>query len=453
MNGDAWERRERARGGGAPEDDDTRPRQERARGGGAPEDGVGRHDPVVTGIGAVTPLGLSAVETWEGLLAGRSGIGPIESFDASDLAVRIAGEVRGFDGEAVLGPKRYRRSARFSQLAVAAAREAVRDAALEPGLIADRTGVVVNAAVAGEPETERNVRAMIEGGPRELSPYFVPSTILNMAACEVAIDLGAHGPVSASALACASGTAALLEARRLILSGEADAVIAGGTDAGISRSMFAGLALMGPLSERNDEPSLASRPFDADRDGFVFGEGAVVMVVESSRHARERGARVYGTVAGGALTADAFHISAPERSGVHAARAIELALRSAGATPADLDYICAHGTGTRANDTAETRAIRLALGEHADRVPASSPKSMVGHLIGAAGALSVMVCLLAIRDGIVPPTTNLHTPDPECDLDYVPLTARRTPVSLAAANAFGFGGQNCVVVVRAIDRS
>ncbi|MGH2872142.1 MAG: beta-ketoacyl-[acyl-carrier-protein] synthase family protein, partial [Solirubrobacteraceae bacterium] len=268
-------------------------------------------------------------------------------------------------------------------------------------------------------------------------------------ACEVAIDLGAHGPVNASALACASGTAALLEARRLILCGEADVVLAGGTDAGISRSMFAGLSLMGPLSERNDAPHEASRPFDADRDGFVFGEGAVVLVVESAAHARARGARAYGTIAGGALTADAFHISAPERSGAHAARAIQLALRSAGATPAQLDYICAHGTGTRANDTAETRAIRLALGEHADRVPASSPKSMVGHLIGAAGALSVMVCLLAIRDRTIPPTTNLHTPDPECDLDYVPLTARPADVSVAAANAFGFGGQNCVVVVRA----
>ncbi|MHB1571371.1 MAG: beta-ketoacyl-[acyl-carrier-protein] synthase family protein [Solirubrobacteraceae bacterium] len=407
-----------------------------------------RDDPIVTGIGAVTPLGLTAPDTWAGLLAGRSGIGPIESFDASDLPVQIAGEIRDFDGEEVMGPKRFRRSARFSQLAVAAAREAIADASLNVGAASERTGVVINAAVAGEPETERNVRAMLEGGPRELSPYFVPSTILNMAACEVAIDLGVHGPVNASALASASGTAALLEARRLILSGEADVVIAGGTDAGISRSIFAGLALMGPLSERNDAPTEASRPFDADRDGFVFGEGAVVMVVESAAHARARGARAYGTVAGGALTADAFHISAPERSGVHAARAIELALRSAGASAAELDYICAHGTGTRANDTAETRAIRLALGEHADRVPASSPKSMVGHLIGAAGALSVMVCLLAIRDGILPPTTNLHTPDPECDLDYVPLTARPASVALAAANAFGFGGQNCVVVVR-----
>jgi 3-oxoacyl-[acyl-carrier-protein] synthase II len=226
-------------------------------------------------------------------------------------------------------------------------------------------------------------------------------------------------------------------------------VLAGGTDAGITPTMLAGLAKMGPLSERNDEPELASRPFDLDRDGFVFGEGAVVLVVESAEHARRRGAPGYGSVAGGALTSDAFHMSAPEPSGAQAARSIELALKRSATGPAELDYICAHGTGTRANDTAETRAIKIALGDEATRVPASSPKSMVGHLIGAAGALSVMTCLLAIRDGVIPPTINLHTPDPECDLDYVPLHARETEVRTTAANAFGFGGQNCVVVLKA----
>jgi 3-oxoacyl-[acyl-carrier-protein] synthase II len=265
----------------------------------------------------------------------------------------------------------------------------------------------------------------------------------------VAIDLGARGPVSASALACASGTAALFEARRLIVAGEADVVIAGGADSSLTATMFAGLAKMGPLSERNDEPERASRPFDADRDGFVFGEGAVMMVVESAEHARKRAVRGYGTIAGGALTGDAFHISAPEPSGANAARAISLALQRAGVEPGELGYICAHGTGTRANDKAETRAIKLALGPESAQVPASSPKSMVGHLIGAAGALSVMACLLAIRDEVLPPTINLQTPDPECDLDYVPLTARRASVTTAAANAFGFGGQNCVVVLRA----
>lgn len=403
----------------------------------------------MTGIGALTPLGLTAPETWRGLVEGRSGIREIESFDASGLPVRIAGEVHGFDAEALLGTKRSRRTARFSQLAVAAAREAVADAKLDVAADPDRVGVLVNSAVGGLPETEENVGAMLRGGPREVSQYWVPEMILNMPACEVAIDLKAHGPVSASALACASGTAALLDARRLIMSGEADVVIAGGTDAGITPTMLAGLAKMGPLSERNDAPAQASRPFDADRDGFVFGEGAVVLVVESAEHARARRATAYGSLAGGALTSDAFHMSAPEPSGLHAARAIELALKHSDTTPEQLDYICAHGTGTRANDTAETKAIKLALGEVAERVPASSPKSMVGHLIGAAGALSVMACLLAMRDGVLPPTINLHTADPDCDLDYVPLEARPAKVRAAAANAFGFGGQNCVVVLKA----
>jgi 3-oxoacyl-[acyl-carrier-protein] synthase II len=410
-----------------------------------------RRDPVITGIGALTPLALTAPETWAGLVAGRSGIGPITAFDASDLPVRIAGEVPGFDAEAHLGPKRARRTARFSQLAIVAAREAVADAGLDLSLAPDRAGVVINSALAGWPETDDNERLLYERGPQAMSPYFVPTTILNMAACEVAIDHKVHGPVNASALACASGTAALLEARRLIASGEADVVSAGGTDAGVGRSIIAGLGLMGPMSERNDEPEQASRPFDRERSGFVFSEGAIVFVVESVAHARARGARGYATLAGGALTSDAFHMSAPEPTGAYAAAAISGALRNAGVAPEQLDYLCTHGTATRANDTAETKAIRIALGDAADGVPASSPKSMVGHLIGAAGALSVMACVLAIRDSVVPPTINLTTPDPECDLDYVPGQARQAPVRTAAANAFGFGGQNCVVVVRAVD--
>ncbi len=408
-----------------------------------------RADPVITGIGALTPLANNAPDTWRGLVQGRSGIGPVTSFDASQLPVRIAGEVHGFDAEQELGIKRARRSARFSQLAIVAAREAVADAGLDVSQNHERTGVLINNAVVAMPEAERNIRALVSEGPREVSSYFVPQMIANMPACEVAIDLGARGPVSASALACASGTYAVQEARRWILADEADVVIIGGTDAAVTEVMFAGLAKMGPLSERNDEPERASRPFDADRDGFVFGEGAVVMVLESAAHAAARGARAYGSVAGAALTCDAFHMSAPEPSGVSAARAISLALERAGVPPEELDYICAHGTATKANDRAETRAIRLALGAAADGIPASSPKSMVGHLIGAAGALSVMVCLLAMRDGVLPPTTNLDTPDPECDLDYVPLKARPATVRTAAANALGFGGQNCVVVVRA----
>ncbi|HEX3615456.1 MAG TPA: beta-ketoacyl-ACP synthase II [Solirubrobacteraceae bacterium] len=413
-------------------------------------------DPVITGIGAVTPLGLDVPTSWRRLVAGESGVAAITLFDASELPTRIAAEVKDFDAEALLGTKRVRRSARFSQLAIIAAREAFADAGLQPGpgveQVADheRIGVVVNTAVSGIPETELNINGLAQEGLRGVSPYFVPSMIPNMPACEVAIDLGLHGPVTASALACASGNAALLEARRLILSGEADVVVAGGTDAGITSVMFAGLSNMGALSANNDDPQGASRPFSADRDGFVYGEGAVIFVVESAEHARGRGARSYATLAGGALTTDAFHISHPDPTGRQPRRAMKLALERTTTDPSDVDYICAHGTATRINDAVETSAIRDVYGAAADELLVSSPKSMVGHMIGAAGALGAMISVLAMRDGIVPPTINLENPDPACDLDYVPLVARETTVRTAAVNAFGFGGQNCVVVLKAV---
>jgi 3-oxoacyl-[acyl-carrier-protein] synthase II len=400
---------------------------------------------VITGIGAVSPVGIGREETWQALLAGRSGTGPLTAFDASGLPVRIAAEVRGFDPALVLDSRRVRRTARFSQFAVAAAREAVADARLDLGGENDRVGVVVNAACAGFDTVEAATRELLAEGPF-LSPYFVPSSLANMPACEVAIDLGLHGPVNASALACASGAYALLEARQLVRSGEADAVLCGGTDAAITPAMFAGLISMGALSQRNDDPAGASRPFSADRDGFVFGEGAVILVVEAEEPARRRGAVPYAVVTGGALTADAFHVSAPAPDGIWAERAIQLALKRTGRAPGEVDYVCAHGTATRANDLMETRAIRGALGPAADRVAVSSPKSMVGHMIGAAGALGAMVCALAIRDGVVPPTINLDQPDPDCDLDYVPHRARQRRVRTALANSFGFGGQNCVLV-------
>jgi 3-oxoacyl-[acyl-carrier-protein] synthase II len=412
-------------------------------------------DPVITGIGAVTPLGNDAPTSWRRLVAGESGVAAITLFDASGLPTRIAGEVRDFDPEALLGVKRARRSARFSQLAIVAAREAFADAGLQPGAgiesLADheRIGVIVNTAVTGIPETQANVEGLLADGLRGVSPYYVPSMIPNMPACEVAIDLRLHGPVSASALACASGNAALLEARRLILAGEADVMIAGGTDAGISPVMLAGLSNMGALSANNEDPPGASRPFSADRDGFVYGEGAVLFVVESAEHARARGAHSYGTIAGGALTTDAFHISHPDPTGRQPRRALRLALERTGTDPSDVDYICAHGTATRINDAVETSVIRDVFGPAADELLVSSPKSMVGHLIGAAGALSAMISLLAMRDSVVPPTINLEHPDPACDLDYVPLTAREAQVRTAVVNAFGFGGQNCVVVLTA----
>lgn len=409
---------------------------------------------VVTGFGALTPVGNDRESTWQALLAGTSGIAPITRFDASGMATGIAGEVKGFDPADLFDRKRQRRSARFSQLAVAAAREAVADAGLtvgaaDGGIDAERVGIVLNNAVAGMDGVEAAVDLM-HADPRGVSPYFVSSVIPNMPACEVAIDLGVRGPVTASALACASGIYALLEARRLILAGEADVVIAGGTDSAITPVMFTGLSNMGALSRRNDDPARASRPFDADRDGFVFGEGAVVCVLESAEHARARGVRAYAEIAGGALTSDAFHVSAPDPSGAGAVAAMRGALRSSGTEAADVDYICAHGTSTRINDLAETRAIKEAYRTHAYDTAISSPKSMVGHLIGAAGALSAMVCALAIRDGVVPPTINLETPGEECDLDYVPGTARKTGVRAAAVNAFGFGGQNCVAVLKAV---
>ena len=402
---------------------------------------------VVTGLGAVTPVGNDRESTWRALVKGVSGVDTITAFDPSGLPTRIAAEVKGFDPATLLDTKRVRRSARFSQLAIAAGREAVADA----GLVLDddlktRTGVVVNLAVAGMGEVEAATRQITQPEPARLSPYYVSSVIPNMAACEVAIDLGVHGPVTASALACASGIYAFLEGRRLILSGEADVVVCGGTDASITPVMFAGLSSMGALSKRNDDPARASRPFDTNRDGFVYGEGAVLAVLESAEHAKARGARIYATVAGGALTSDAFHVSAPEPSARWTAEAIRLALQRSGHGPAGIDYICAHGTSTRANDRTETAAIRQAFGPHAGDVAISSPKSMVGHLIGAAGSLSAMVAILAMRDGMVPPTINLDTPDPECDLDYVPNVARPMAVDVAMVNAFGFGGQNVVAV-------
>jgi 3-oxoacyl-[acyl-carrier-protein] synthase II len=404
---------------------------------------------VLTGLGAITPLGNDRETTWQGLVNGKSGIGPITAFDAAHLSTRIAAEVHGFDPATVLEGKRLRRTARFSQFAIAAAREAVDDAGIHLDAdLGERTGVVINAACAGFDTIEDATRRVVGDLHTRLSPYFVSSSLTNMPACEVAMDLGAHGPVTASALACASGIEAVLAARRLIASGEADVVICGGTDAAITPVMFAGLTSMGAMSTRNDDPAAASRPFDADRDGFVFGEGAVVTVLESVEHAAARGKAPYATVLGGALTEDAFHVSAPEPSGRYASAAIAQALRRTGVRPTDVDHICAHGTSTKANDRTETTAIRDVFGADAERVAISSPKSMVGHMIGAAGALGALVCSLAIRDGVVPPTINLHTPDPECDLDYVPNVARAMDVNVAMTNAFGFGGQNCVAVFR-----
>ena len=428
---------------------------------------------VITGLGAVTPVGQDVATTWDGLCTGRSGVSAIESFDPAGLPTRIAAEIRGFDPLTVMDAKQVRRSSRFAQLAVAAALQAVADAELEfdgvpsagpgpdasspadswasigrlsPG-IAARTAAVINTAVGAFGETADGAARFVDRGWRGMGGEFIPAVIPNMAACQVAMRLGIHGPVTAAALACASGNYALVEAARLVRSGEADVVLAGASDASICPLMIGSLSMMGALSTRNDDPESASRPFDAGRDGFVYGEGAVVFVVESARHAASRGARPYARYLGGALTSDAHHIVAPHPEAAFATAAIRQAMAAAGIGPADIDYVCAHGTSTRANDRCETRAIRAALGRRADDVAVSSPKSVTGHLIGAAGALSILVGCLAIRDSVVPPTINLETADPDCDLDYVPKLAREMPVGTVLANAYGFGGQNCSVLL------
>ncbi|HKV46075.1 MAG TPA: beta-ketoacyl-ACP synthase II [bacterium] len=404
---------------------------------------------VITGIGAVTPVGLSAPATWDGLLAGHSGVRPLTRFDASRYPVRIAADVCGFDPLAVMTRKRARRTARFAQLAIAAAHEALRDARLLPvPQIHDRFGVTIATALGGIDIIDAEAPRLAEDSTR-VTPFLLPMLIANMAASAVSIHFGLRGPSNTSVGACASGTIALAEARRWIHMGEADYVLAGGTEAGLTPTIWAALCALGALSARNDAPARASRPFDRDRDGFVYGEGAVVFLVEREEIARAREAYIYAELAGAGMTSDAYHETAPQPEGDIAAGAMRLALASAGAGPAEVDLVVAHGTGTPLNDVSETRAIKHALGERARTVPVSAPKSMVGHLIGAAGALAVLVGVLAIRDGRIPPTINLETPDPACDLDYVPGQARSARVRLALANAFGFGGQNCVVAVRA----
>ncbi len=407
------------------------------------------HRVVVTGLGAITPLGLDVSTFWRRLLAGESGIGPIESFDASQLDVRIAAEVKGFDPRNYMDFKAARRMDRFSQFAVAAAGEAIRDAGLEITRDnAERIGVMLNTGGGGIQTMEREVVTFYQRGPSRVSPFFVPMFAPNMAACQISIVYGITGPVLASVAACAAGTQAFVDALRMLRLGEVDVMLAGGTEAGLTPVAVTAFANMGALSRRNEEPQRASRPFDRDRDGFVFGEGCAVMVLETEEHARRRGARVYCELVGGAVTGDAYHVSAPDPDGLGAARAMRLALRDAKLAPEDVDYICAHGTSTPLNDVTETKAIKAVFGDYAYRVAVSSPKSMIGHLVGAAGAVSGVVCALVIRDGIVPPTINLENPDPECDLDYVPNVARPMRVDVAMANAFGFGGQNAVAVFR-----
>ena len=404
---------------------------------------------VVTGLGAITPLGNDVETFWRNLVDGVSGVAPISSFDPADLEVRIAAEVRDFDPKAWMDFKQARRMSRFSQLAVAAARQAIDHAKLE---IADHNrddiAVVVNTGGGGLQEVAIGEMTMAEKGPQRVSPFMVPMMSPSMAACQISIQNGTRGPVITSVAACASGVQAFVETQRLIEHGDVDVVIAGGTESAIMPVSFAALANMGALSTRNDAPEQASRPFDGDRDGFVFGEAAGILVVESVVHAEARGAEVIAEIAGGALTGDAFHISAPDPSGYGATLAMQRAVRDAHLEPEQVEVVMAHGTSTPLNDATETKAIRAAFGDHADHLAVTSNKSMIGHTLGAAGAMSALAAVLAIRDGVVPPTINQASPDPDCDLDYVPNVARHQPVKVAIINGFGFGGQNAVSVFR-----
>ena len=404
---------------------------------------------VITGLGAVTPIGNDVPTFWENLVKGVSGAGPITVFDASDFSVRICCEVKDFDPGRWMDHKMARRTARVTQFALAAARQALDDAGLTiDGNNAEQVGVVIATGGGGIGLLEESTHTLIEKGPRAINPLLIPTIMPNAVSCLVSIETGARGPILTSTLACASGSYSLLEAYHFIQRGEADVVLTGGSESVFTKLAFASLARMGALSERNDDPQHASRPFDAKRDGFVYGEGGAVMVLEREEHARARGARIYAEVLGGRLTGDAYHITAPDPEGVGAVRAMQGALHSAGLQPTDVDVIYAHGTSTPLNDKTETLAIKKTFGEHAYRLAITATKSMVGHLMGGAGAVSAVAAALTLHHGVIPPTINYEYPDPECDLDYVPNQARRAEARTALVNAFGFGGQNVVVAMR-----
>lgn len=403
----------------------------------------------VTGMGAITPLGNDVEAFWRNLRDGVSGVARITAYDPSGEEVQIAAEIKDFDPKTWMDFKAARRMSRFAQIAVAAAAQAIEHAGLTiDDANRDDIAVAVNTGAGGVGDVAAGQMTYHEGGPKRVSPFMVPMLSPSMAACQISIQNRIRGPVIASVAACASSVQAFVEAQRLIEHGDADVVITGGTESAVLPVSFAALNNMGALSRRNDDPAGASRPFDADRDGFVFGEAAGVVVIESAEHAAARGATPIAEVAGGALTGDAFHISAPDPSGDGAARAMVRALRDAHVEREEVDLVVAHGTSTPLNDATETKAIRAAFGEHAGSLAVTSNKSMIGHTLGAAGVMSALNAILAIRDGVVSPTINYETPDPACDLDYTPNTARQLVVGTAIVNGFGFGGQNAVAVFR-----
>lgn len=402
---------------------------------------------VVTGLGILCPVGIGLDESWRNIVAGRSGIGPVTAFDASGYASRIAGEVKGFNPAEFMSEKLVRRVDPFVRLAIAAARMAYEDSMLSGSDVnPERIGVITGCGLGGLGTIEHYRDVLVQKGPGRLSPFFIPMAIPNMASGQISILLCAKGPNTVVCTACAAGTHAIGESFKTIQRGAADVIICGGTESVITPLAFGGFAAMKALSIRNDEPERASRPFDRDRDGFVIGEGAGILVLEELEHAKARGARIRAEIIGYGLSSDAYHMTAPPEDGAGGAMAMKMALEDAGITPDDVDYINTHGTSTPLNDLCETRAIKTVFGERAYSIPASSTKSMTGHLLGGAGGIEAVFCIKTIEEGIIPPTINYENPDPECDLDYVPNVARKADVKVVMSNSFGFGGTNAVLI-------
>ncbi len=409
---------------------------------------------VVTGVGLVSPLGIGTEANWTALCEGRSGIGPITHFDASQYSTRIAGEVKGFNPLQFIDKKDVKKMDVFIHYAIAASQFAMDDARLTlPPALAPRVGVYIASGIGGFSTIEREHRTLLESGPRRISPFFIPASIINLAAGQVSIRFGAKGPNLATCTACAASAHAIGDAYHIIRRGDADAMIAGGSEAAITPMGVGGFAAMRALSTRNDEPARASRPFDRDRDGFIIGEGSGVVILEELEMARRRGATIYAELVGYGLSADAYHITTPSEDGDGAVRAMRMALENAGVRPDEVDYINAHGTSTPHNDRLETLAIKRYFGEHATKLAVSSTKSMTGHLLGAAGGLEVGITALALKHQVLPPTINLDHPDADCDLDYVPHVKRPATIRHALSNSFGFGGTNGALLFKRFDES
>lgn len=406
---------------------------------------------VVTGLGMLSPLGLTVNESWEGLQAGRSGAAPIEAFDTTNFSTRFSASVKGFNPEAFMPAKDARRMDSFIQLGMAAGVQAFQDS----GIVvteenAARIGCLVGAGIGGLGTIEQNHDALRDVGPRKVSPFFVPGSIINMVSGNLSIQYGLRGPNLSIVTACTSGAHSIGHAARIIMYGDADAMVAGGAEDATTPLGLAGFSAARALSTRNDDPAKASRPWDRDRDGFVLGNGAGVLVLEEYEHAKKRGAKIYGELIGFGMSGDAYHMTSPPENGAGAALSMACALKDADITPAQIDYINAHGTSTKAGDLAETTAVKHVFGDHAKKVMVSSTKSMTGHLLGAAGAVEAIISLLCLRDQVVPPTINLDNPDEGCDLDYVPHTARQAKLDIVMSNSFGFGGTNGTLVFKRV---